>query len=82
MSSRRKTSLLEYKELTIKSISRLTSAWYSNVSPACSCSVVEALGIIAVLVVLVEDLKEDGTPKVDDDDDDDDGVGKKSCLCF
>jgi len=39
---------------------------------------VEALGIIAVLVVLVEDLKEDGTPKVDIDDDDDDGVGKKS----
>jgi len=39
---------------------------------------VEALDIIAVLVVLVEDLKEDGTPKVDDDDDDDDGVGKKS----
>jgi hypothetical protein len=35
--------------------------------------VVEAFGIIAVLVVLVEDLKEDGIPKVDDD-----GVGKKS----
>jgi len=41
-SSRRKTSLLLYRELTMRSRRRLTSAWYSYVSPLAGFSSVAA----------------------------------------
>ena len=70
INSRRKTSLLEYRELTIKSINRLTSAWYSKVSPSC-CSV-----LLEALTTTFEDVKEEEEEEEEEGNEEDDG--KKS----
>ena len=59
---------MEYKELTIKSINRLTSAWYSKVSPSC-CSVP-----LEALTTTFEDVKEEEEEEEGNEEDD----GKKS----